>query len=146
MKSPPPSTHEYRMKFFKLNPSLKGLVDEMMRANEGNRIPTSLFPKVEPRVLAINSKPLLMTNHEMKFKGLYESICVGLWRFPKFPMEFPSGNVGNSMRTFKIPHKCSHTTEWTIHPFILQSLIFHPLKFHSSKVFLGGLPVKFHKP
>jgi hypothetical protein len=31
--------------------------------------------------------------------------------FPTFPMEFPSGGIiGNYARTFKIPHKCSHTT------------------------------------
>ena len=30
MKSPPPSSYESRMRIFKLNPSLKGLMEEMM--------------------------------------------------------------------------------------------------------------------
>ena len=38
----------------------------------------------------------------------------------------PLGTLG----TFKIPHKCSNTTGWTIYPFILQTLYFHLLKFH----------------
>ena len=34
MKSPPPSAYESRMKFFKLNPSLKGFMEEMMSGGE----------------------------------------------------------------------------------------------------------------
>jgi hypothetical protein len=52
------------MKFFKLNPSLKGL-DEMVPTG-GIKLPHLPSQKVWPRVLAMNSKPLLMTNNEMK--------------------------------------------------------------------------------
>ena len=39
------------------------------------------------------------------------------------------------MGTSKISHKCSHRMGWTINPFILQTLIFHPPKSHPSKGF-----------
>ena len=49
--------------------------------------------------------------------------------------ECPPGNsIGN-------PLGCSYTMGWTINPFILQTLIFHP-----SKVFFPGLPEKFYSP
>ena len=103
MKSPPSFTCKFGMKLFKLSPSFKGLV----MPTRGVWVPTSSFQKVLLMVLAINSKPHLMTNLEIKFKWLYESIYVGFWRD-------------------KIPHKCSHIMGWTINPFILQTLIFHP--------------------
>ena len=37
------------------------------------------------------------------------------------------GNLENLLKTFKSSHKCSHTMERIINPFILQTLIFHPL-------------------
>ena len=60
MESPPPSNHKYWMEFFKLSLSLKvtcGGGDIV----GGNQTPTSSFRKVEPRVLAINSKTLRET-------------------------------------------------------------------------------------
>ena len=48
----------------------------------------------------------------------------------------PSGNsIGIPLGTFKILHKCSHTTRWIMNPFILQRLIFDLLKFHPLKFF-----------
>jgi hypothetical protein len=53
------------------------------------------------------------------------------------------GNFRNPTRTFEIPHECSHTTGWTTNPFILQTLIFHPLKIHLPWVFFLGYPSSF---
>ena len=92
MKFPPPSIFEPRMKIFKLNPSFKRLMEEIMPTGRTERPP-------------LHSKG--------KAKGS------------------PLGTLG----TFKIPHKLSHTTRWTINPYILQTLISHPLKFHPFKVF-----------
>ena len=92
-KSPPPSSHESWMIFFKLCPSLKNLWGR--RCQWGIQTPATSFPKVEPKVLATNPKLFLMTSldlkwNEMKFNQLYESICVELKvprGFPKFKLE-----------------------------------------------------------
>ena len=52
------------------------------------------------------------------------------------------GNFGNLPGTFKIPHKCSHTTKWTINPIILQT------SFSSAEIsfvgrFFPGCPRSF---
>ena len=52
------------------------------------------------------------------------------------------GNLRNPLQTFKIPHKYSHTMGWTINPFILQKLIFYPLKFHPLD-FFSECPTSF---
>src|SRR5665213_578531 len=65
MKYPPPSRHKAWMKIFQTKSFIKRTCGGH-NAAEGIRTPTSSFPKVNPRVLAINSKSLLMTNLEIK--------------------------------------------------------------------------------
>lgn len=45
MESPPPSTYDSRMKFFKLNPSLKGLHEEMVPTGPGESNSHIFLPK-----------------------------------------------------------------------------------------------------
>src|SRR5665213_2586244 len=65
MKYPPPSRHKAWMKIFQTKSFIKRTCGGH-NAAEGIRTPTSSFPKVDPRVLAINSKSLLMTTLEIK--------------------------------------------------------------------------------
>ena len=111
MKSPPSSIHKSWMKFFKVSPS-KDLRRRWCQPQGGwgVRAPTTSIWKVELTILVINSKSLMMANLEMRFNRLYKSICVGFWR------------------------------RWTINPFILQTLIFHPQKFPPSEVLSSDCP------
>jgi hypothetical protein len=146
MKSPPPTTYGSRMKNFKLNPSLKGLWKRWCQHGELN--PQLFLPKSQAEDTSHQLQAPFddQLRNEMNFNRLYESIYVRFWRFPKgpptFPMEFP-GTPLRTLGTFKNP---THTTGWPINPFILQTLIFHPLKFHPSKAIFFGLPEKFRRP
>ena len=76
-----------------------------------------------------------------KLRGWGEPTCTLVpWRQGfRHPTWDSIGNFGNPMGTFKITHKCSHTTGWTINPLILQTLIIHLLIFHPPEVFLRAV-------
>ena len=75
MKSPLPSTHDFQTKSF-IKRTCGGDDANAGGGAEGGQTPTSSSWKIDSRVLTINSKPLLMTNLEMKLNQLYESICM----------------------------------------------------------------------
>ena len=62
-----------------------------MRPTEGIKPPASSIPKRRGEGTGHQLQAPFddQTRNEMKITRLYESICVGFGRFPKFPMEFP---------------------------------------------------------
>ena len=92
MKSPPPSTHESWMKFFKLSPLLKGLAEEMMPKGKGGGLWNSYLFLLKGRIKGVSHQLQAPFDdqpwNEMKSNRLYESICVGFWRFPKGFLSF----------------------------------------------------------
>lgn len=90
MKYPPPSTHESWMNFFKLNPLLKGLADEMMARGVQN---SYLFP-LKGRTKGTSHQLQAPLDdqfwNEVKFNQLYKSLYVGSVKIP---------SIKNSLRT-----------------------------------------------